>query len=905
MGRAGSAILAGAGALLLACGGEELVSARGDIEVTPRQLDFGAAWVGERVEGTLVFANDGRAPATVGLRGPGAPFELPASVEVPAAGEAPVKVGFRPLVAGDARGEVKVHVEGAGADRLVSLRGEGESAEISHPGRLDFGPVPVGERRVLPLALGNETTRDIVDLRVTVSGSDEAHFAVVGDLAELPAQSTGELWLAFEPGLLRSYRALLAISACEGCPTVGVELLGRGGESLVTASPSLLDFGALVPGTSRERTLLLRNRGETVARLREVRIEGHGFSAPRTLAVDLDGREKFELPIRFSPWEVGDREATLAVFDDEGAVVAEARLRGRGADVELVATPAAIDLDLVPLGHGASARLIVTHAGEPLPVQLTGATIEGGPGWAVSGPNFPAGVGSEGVEVAVDFTATTLGRSEATLVLTTNLPRQPELFVSLVARVARDEDCKLAVPWSYRFGLVRSGRTHQRSAVLKNIGGRDCMVWGFELDPAGSGRFFLPDPDGDAVIISDETLEIPIAFAAEVPSPEVFTTTLRFRTSDFGKPVVEVAVSAYAPGIEVYAEPEPLDFGVVALERHRNASTWLVNRSLLELTYLSSWISHSTPGLYDPPSTNAEYRFWEIEYPQRGERIDDSGAEFSLDFVPREEGLLQEYLAMYFEEEPEPVVVRLRGVGTGGPCGDDCEPPVAICPEPFTGPVGQPVVLVGSGVDPQGDPVTCWWRSIDSIQHPMPRDSCEPTLFPTVERVYTLRLRVRDPERNIGECTTTFTATTPPAPRGLQVEHRPGKLFLFHSAGGVPDAGDWRTSPFVCSASNCLHDWDRPGVVADDPFFVPNASQAKSTIRIDSPTPFVEYHVATISTGPDPLVTDVYCNGSLVAHEVTVVPGDGETYRTWEGSIRFDDSGGCTWTRVGSVRAEP
>jgi hypothetical protein len=89
--------------LLLGCGGEELVSARGEIELSPRELDFGAAWVGERVEGTLVIANNGRASATVGLWTSGPPFEVQDSVEVPAAGETAVKVGFRPVAAGGPR----------------------------------------------------------------------------------------------------------------------------------------------------------------------------------------------------------------------------------------------------------------------------------------------------------------------------------------------------------------------------------------------------------------------------------------------------------------------------------------------------------------------------------------------------------------------------------------------------------------------------------------------------------------------------------------------------------------------------------------------------------------------------------------------------------------------------------
>jgi hypothetical protein len=84
--------------------------------------------------------------------------------------------------------------------------------------------------------------------------------------------------------------------------------------------------------------------------------------------VDLAGNGRFELPVRFSPWEAGDREATLSVLDETETVVAEAEFRGRGAVVELAATPAAADLNMVPLGSSASARLTIAHAGEMIPV---------------------------------------------------------------------------------------------------------------------------------------------------------------------------------------------------------------------------------------------------------------------------------------------------------------------------------------------------------------------------------------------------------------------------------------------------------------------------------------------------------------------------------------------------------
>jgi hypothetical protein len=913
--------------LLLGCGGEELVSARGEIEFSPRELDFGAVWVGERVEGTLVIANNGRASTTVGLWSSRPPFEVQDSVEVPAVGETAVKVGFRPVAAGEATGEVRLLVEGAEKEFRTQVRGEGVAPRISHPGKVDFGAVRVGERVVLPIALGNETSRDMVDLRVAISGSDEAHFLLTGDLRELPAQTSGEVLVAFEPGLVRSYRALLSVAACEACPMAGIDLVGRGGESNVVASPGVLDFGPVVVGGSRERSLTIRNLGEAVARLREVRIEGTGFSAPRSLSVNLQGHESYQLPVRFSPWEAGDREATLTVLDETGAAVAEAGLRGRGAAVELAATPAAVDLDMVPLGSSATVRLTIAHAGEePIPVQLIGATIEGGSGWTLTAPSFPLGVGSEAVEMTVDFAANTLGRSEATLVISTSVPFQPELYVPLVARVAKDEDCRLSfLPW-LRFGLLPSGRTHVRALTVTNAGGRDCMIWGIELDPAGSARFSFPEPPGEAVLSSGERLEIPVAFAAEVPSLQVFSTTLRFRSSDFAAPEVEVPVSGYTPGLDVYAEPEPLDFGLVPVGRTRHAAVRLENRSLVMPEYSGMEVEPDRLWRWGDPRRlihGVEWGFAASADHWIGNSIGGEGLRVDVYFRPSDEpGPVEAELWIWLRAEPEPVVVRLRGEGTDGPCGDDCDPPVAICPAPARVPTWQWAPLEGGGIDPQGDPVLCRWEHWrdTSEEHLLDGtfelgDSCRSAFQPREVGEHKLLLTVWDPQGNLGQCTTTLSAFDPLTTNtGLWVRYlsgdSPSTVVLLHPAGGSPMAAPAWAPPFVCDPDNPAPDWDQPGIISDDPLRgrCPN-SEPGTCIRIERPTPLIDYHVgltpgswADPDSPPGTSTTEVHCGGQLVARESMVTS---HQQRAWVGTVRFDDPGGCTWTRVGSVWTAP
>jgi hypothetical protein len=895
---------------LAACGDEDLDSALGKITVAPLEADFGPVWIGERLEVELTLANDGRVPVTLAAANLGEPFDGPSTVTVPAAGETKIKVGFKPVAEGVAEREVTLSSD-AGPSVVLPVRGVGVLANLDVAETLDFGAVRVGAKADLPLVVGNEAPLGITDFRFEVSGEDAHAFSVARAIKQVPAKATAELGIEFKPTLAAPQAAVLSVSACARCEATKIVLRGRGIDIDLVATPGALDFGPVPPDKTRTLALEVRNRGEAVASLREARVEGEGFSvAPGAVPANLGQGDAVNLEVTFAPRDVGDRQGLLSFIDETGEVALQVGLRGHGGGPVLVATPAAVDFGRRAVGWTGAMDITVTNVGEDVPVEVLAATVEGDPAWTVTAPALPAPVGEEGLVFRVEFTATSLGDSAANLVLANTNTGLPEVRVPLAARVVEQPGCEIvARPAEVRFGLVIPGRIYQRTVELRNAGTESCIVWGVGLDPEGSESFLLLQTPEDRELGPTEAMEVTVSFSPLSNNPAVLTSALKYRTSNPEAAEGEVPVSGYAPGIIVDAVPNPLDFGVVPLNRAPRMPVSIRGNG------------------YPPPrilgtrfSPDSDLSFSLVTWPSFPAAVTTAGVDLVLDFLPQVAGKHAGYLEVQVENALEPLIVRLLGEGDDGPCGEECEPPVPTCPAPAEGLVNQQTTLVGSAIDPNGDEVSCEWavarRPSGSSAQPAQPTSCTTDFIPDLVGDYVLRFRVRDPLGNIGECTTLYTARAPTT--GLWVEmfwdvNNDVDLHLLHGSftGDPLLASSWQNHNLVCYYGNCKQDpatglpvlpWDLPGT-ADDPSLDRDDTRTigPENIRIDAPTANLDYHVGinfyAMNGGPTHVTTNVYCGGQLAGTEHTNLTFNKE--RIFLGTLRFDAAGLCTWDYVG------
>jgi hypothetical protein len=229
--------------------GELSVPLRGSGALTPqpamdlslRSLDFGEVALSQRKELSLTVRNRGAAPlqvTTIAVNNALFSFR-PATLSVPAGAERDITVAFAPTQAGAQTATLRL----AGNDRAnpevtVALRGAGVTAVITPPppaearievtpATLDFGPVPVGTAKDLPL-----TVRSTGNAPLTVSALDiNPPFTVVSPARPFTVSpgASATVQIRFAPDRAAVFSATLTVRGnATAQPSLTVPLVGTG-----------------------------------------------------------------------------------------------------------------------------------------------------------------------------------------------------------------------------------------------------------------------------------------------------------------------------------------------------------------------------------------------------------------------------------------------------------------------------------------------------------------------------------------------------------------------------------------------------------------------------------------------------------------------------------------------------
>lgn len=891
---------------LLACGEPAVTSAVGRLDVAPAEVDFGPSPLGHRVERSVSLANTGRVAATLAVTGLVPPFAGPERVRVPAGGSVTVEFAFVPSLAEPARATVVFDSPDHGPIE-VELRGEGVEATLAIEPSLDFGRVRVGASATAPLEVRNLAALPTPRFNYYLHGQDAEAFTFVRRVTGLDARETSEFVVEFAPTRPGTHRATLAVTACPDCEPAFAILGGRGVEPDLRAVPSALNFRNVPPGTGRTLAFVLENRGGWPAAIAAARVEGDGFGLDTTpLPLELGEGEAVTLSATFAAPAEGEFEGRLVFVDSLGTDLLAVPLRGHGGGVVLAAEPASVDLGRVPLGWTGGTALVLKNVGETLPVELVSATVVGGPGWTVATPRLPAAIDGSGLRLEVSFSALVGGPSEATLVLASSDPDWPETRVPLRASTVEGPCEIVASPDPLRFGAVPAGEEHFRPLELANVGTDACFVGDVALDPAGDPGFFLYDAPATQELGPGEAVTVLVGFSESETAPAVRTTTLRYRTSSAAAPERAVEVSAWPLALAPVAVPNPVYFASVPAGRTDTREFRILWPGTGRLRLLDvRFVDGSSPA------------FSFDQLPPLLDFTRDMQPAVRVAYAPLAEGRDVGQVALSFEwlvpgfPDPvpfeEPLLVSIQG--TSRPCGVECEPPVAVCPPAATGTVGRPFTLLGSGVDPNGDPLACDWAVVaappGSSARPFYPALCRTDFIPDLVGDYTILLKVRDSMGNVGDCETTYTALAPQS--GLWVElawdvANDVDLHLLHPAAGDPTlVSSWGHANLDCHYLNQHPEWDAVGP-ADDPSLDRDdvSGTGPENIRLDVPSTAHPYHVGAVffrqRTPGVPLTatTNVYCQGVLVGRAETPLGVVGEV--VFVGTVQFDGAGACGWT---------
>jgi hypothetical protein len=319
------------------------------VEVLNREgLDFGGVAIGHTQKENLILLNRGGSAFAVeiGLDEPTAEYQIDQSSFLLQPGESrAVSVVFAPKEEGLRPGGLWVATESG--RRRIGLAGTGKYLKLN-PATIDFGRVAVGETQNRLVEIANIGNADFTIDRVVVG---DAAFLVhnpvdADDRFLLPANSLRALPLNL--GFVPTERGLVSAPLKlegfweEGTETLEVLLNGTGVAAEIVLHPSgPIDFGYVVLGQQKTRTLVANNTGDTALRVKANALGAEASVEPA--AFDLDPGESIQLKVNFSPQALGDRFVQILLVSNDVHDRAQAlRVGGKGAlesiDLEAIAT---------------------------------------------------------------------------------------------------------------------------------------------------------------------------------------------------------------------------------------------------------------------------------------------------------------------------------------------------------------------------------------------------------------------------------------------------------------------------------------------------------------------------------------------------------------------------------------
>jgi Transmembrane protein 131-like N-terminal/HYDIN/CFA65/VesB-like, Ig-like domain/Abnormal spindle-like microcephaly-assoc'd, ASPM-SPD-2-Hydin len=343
------------------------------IAIAPTTVDFGAELVATTSSArTVTVSNTGTGPLTissVSIGGADAAAFAVAPVTTPLVlapgGSQDLSVTFTPdriaaesaalTIASDDRGTMSA---------VVPLDGRGVSPGIAvAPDTVDFGAQLAG-RASLTINI------------VTITGAQAAAFAQSPPPALPAVLQPGEqlaVSVVLTPAASGAQDATLTIASDEpsGAPAT-VALTGVGVSTLLTVSPTVIDFGTIkAPGSSGvARTITITNGGGDALTLVDAALSGatpSAFTMDSAAGLLAPGASK-TLHVTFSAAAAADYAATATFGATDGAVpAATVTMTGKAVSSLITVSPSTIDFGPVTVGANAARAVTVTNqTGAPL-----------------------------------------------------------------------------------------------------------------------------------------------------------------------------------------------------------------------------------------------------------------------------------------------------------------------------------------------------------------------------------------------------------------------------------------------------------------------------------------------------------------------------------------------------------
>lgn len=454
------------------------------LDATAEQgLTMGSTPLGTSVRRSLEIANRGQVSLvldSLSIRGgDGALTVVEGFVSELAAGETrTVTVQFAPRHGGAHAGEllfrstdlqppiVVVPVQAQGLAPALAL------SPLPEVG-VEFGLVEVGRSQVERVTLINRGLAALELQAVEVTGGGFSA-AATDSLVPIGPGERRDLNVTFAPRYEGPAAGVLRlVSADPASPEVEMPLQGsaRISPSLVEIlNPTTITFGSVPIGRTSREHLLLWNRGGSPVTV-GLQLQGSlGEFQLQSSSVLLQPGQSDKVELAFSPGEVGNRDAELAVTTESGTH--SYRLQGTGKYLQL--SPSTWDFDRVPVGESSSAVVDLANLGNAdFTVSRIISTGDDFTVYTQVSPDnkyvMPAN-SLRTLPLNLTFAPTARGLSSATLRVEGFWEEGTEHFEILLNGTGVAAEIELHPSGPIDFGHVVLGETQARALVATNTG---------------------------------------------------------------------------------------------------------------------------------------------------------------------------------------------------------------------------------------------------------------------------------------------------------------------------------------------------------------------------------------------------------------------------------------------------
>jgi hypothetical protein len=468
---------------------------------------------------------------------------LSKEIVVPPDSSVTIVVQFAPSVPGAYGGQLIIEINDPTENPIVvALHGiavEAPPQIVVNPDTLDFGPVPVGGKKALPITVKNFGADSLVVDSLVFSSpaftTETKEFALACNDSQIVS-------IAFSPTAARAYNDTLWIYSNDPDESPVVVLLrGEGVHPLIATDSLQYRFGRVCLGDSASLPVVVTNTGNAPLHVDSVRVlPNDGIFSCASDSFTLAPGQSKTLTVTFVPPAAGTFSAKLQIFSNAAnASLYEIQLEGTGGVPEI--SGATVVSFLPTKVDSISQRTyVLSNVGDcPLVINSSSITGDHPNDFRVIGLATPVVIDPQAsLNVTLEFAPSDTGLRKATWEIVNSDPKQP-LFVVQLNGSGIGEPAIVIVPDTLEYPPVCLNEELALCVTVKNRGKENLVVTQviaapFPIFHTEAGEFLLEPGDSTTVCViftPQDTIEYygTLTFVSNAANDSNFVVPLRGR----------------------------------------------------------------------------------------------------------------------------------------------------------------------------------------------------------------------------------------------------------------------------------------------------------------------------------------------------------------------------------------